>query len=159
MAAIAEAVQNTYPEIVRYIVDNAPTLQDAVNQIEERAKRDPGLKAYLTDPWLRRACEDAAGKMQRHNRDAAWTAPNYDPGGNGSRVLTHARTLLDFPLPNGVKLRDAKKGDLEEAARFYREQAEDMAAKAQWLDAIAAKVGRKKVASVFDADALQRLRE
>jgi len=147
-----------HADTARDAVEQTATVYDAQALLERWAQRDPSLYNYITQPWLSRACYELVRKVQRSNRAAIWTAPNYTQGGNGQRVLNHARTLLDFPLPNGIKLRDAKKGDLEEAAWFYREQSEDMDSKAKWLAAIAEKVGRKKVSSVFTAEQLAAMK-
>ena len=52
-----------------------------------------------------------------------------------------ADNLLNFKLPSGKLLRDAKKADLIEASAYYKAQAAEMEAKAAEVEAGAKKVG------------------
>lgn len=132
----------------------------AAKLLEVRAKKDPVLFRALTEPTLASICYDMVRGESQQQRRVAWTAPNYDAGGGGDRVLAHAeKTLLDFRLPNGMLLRDAKRADLMAAAQFYRAQALDMAHKAAWLDRVAEAVGNKAVGKALNADQLAQLRE
>ena len=159
MAATAEAIYASKPsELVNYAFSESADVHEATNKLERWAKSNRDLYEYLTAPYLSRACYDAVRSCCRHDRKALYTAPNYTKGGNGDRVHQHAHSLLDFPLPGGKRLRDATRADLEAAANFYRQQAKDMANKADWLEAIAAKVGKKKVGSVLSAEALRSLK-
>jgi hypothetical protein len=135
-------------------------VQAATAILEDMACNDPDLYNALLSPFLNVAAYEACRALCRQQRQKIWTAPNYDQGGNGHRVLDHAMSLMDFPLPGGKRLRDATKADLEEASSFFAKQAADMSHKARWLSAIASKVkGKKTVADVFDADSLAKLRE
>lgn len=157
--AVAE-VLNTPAQRVRDAVEQSPDTMSAAELLESWARIDRQLFDYLTKPWLSRACDDAVRAVTRGERAAivrSWTAPNYTAGGNGHRVHTLARSLLDFPLPGGLRLRDARRDDLLGAAKFYRAQAVDMASKANWLESIAERVGRKQVGKVFDDDTLPPL--
>lgn len=145
---------------VRDAVAQSPDTRSAADLLESWARSDRELFDYLVKPWLTRACEEAVRTVTRSERAAicrSWTAPNYTLGGNGHRVHTLGRSLLDFPLPGGMRLRDARKDDLLGAVKFYRSQAVDMAAKASWLEAIAERVGRKQVGNVFDDETLPPL--
>lgn len=160
MAQTAE-VLNTPAQRVRDAVEQSPDTRSAAALLESWARIDRALFDYLTKPWLSRACDEAVRGVTRNERAAIcrpWTAPNYTLGGNGHRVHTLARSLLDFPLPGGMRLRDARKDDLLGASKFYRTQAVDMAAKADWLESIAERVGRKQVGNVFSDETLPPLK-
>lgn len=160
MSTSAENLTPRKPaQLVRDAVEQTDTTTEAADLLERWAKQMPSLKAYLLDPWLEKACYQAVSGVHRQNRSVIWTAPNYAKGGNGKRVIAHGKSLLDFPLPGGMLLRDSKQKDLEAAAKLYEQRAQDESAKAAWLRRIAEKVGRKKVESVFSAEQLQALRE
>lgn len=143
---------------IQSIIDHASDVADASRKLEEAARSDRELRDYLTEPYLKQACYNAVRSHYRVERREIWTAPNYTKGGNGQRVEQHARTLLDFPLPNGKRLRDATREDLLSAAEFYRRQSEDMAQKAHWLERIAEKTGRKKVGAALTVKQIESLR-
>ena len=134
-------------------------LSKATEKMEKAVRANPTLFNELMWPLVHDACYDKLRSLVRTDREKIWTAPNYTQGGNGRRLHALASTLLDFPLPNGKRMRDASKADLVEAATFYGTQAKDMSHKARWLDAIAARVGRKKVGDVLSAEQLAKLQE
>lgn len=146
-------------ETIRQIIDSASDVADATEKLEAAARKDKALREYLTEPYLSRACYEAVRSEYRAERAVLWTAPNYTQGGNGNRVREHARSLLDFPLPNGKRLRDAKRADLLEAAEFYAKQAANMQSKADWLSRIAEIVGRRKVENALSEHDVAALRE
>lgn len=158
-AAKVEEVIPKYHEHVDAAVEQSENIQAAAKLLEKWARKDPGLRNYLLEPWLPRACYGAVTQRQRSNRRTIWTAANYTKGGHGARVLQHAKGLMDFPLPNGTKLCDAAKSDLDEAIKFYREQSDDMAAKANWFERIASKIGKRKVKDVLSEDELRDLKK
>lgn len=119
----------------------------------------PPLFAKLMFPLVENACYDALRSVLRADRAQIWTAPNYTQAGNGSRLDSLARSMLDIPLPNGTLLRHAHKEDLLDAAKFYMTQAKDMAHKAKWLQTIAKRVGSKTVGEKFTDVALRQLQE
>lgn len=134
-------------------------LHDAQKLMERLVAGHPPLFRDLMTPLLATACYDALRSVVRTDRGKVWTAPNYTKAGNGSRLETLGVTLLDFPLPSGIRLRNASKADVLEGARFYSAQAADMQHKAKWLEAIAAKVGNRTVGEKFTAEKLQALQE
>lgn len=131
----------------------------ATRLLEDRANADPALFKALTGPYLHQAAYEAVRLRVHAQRRVAWNSTNYDATGRGERVLAHAvhNSLLDFPLPSGMLLRNAKATDVLDGAKRYREQANDMTHKAVWLDAIAARLGRRTVGAVFSHEALAQL--
>lgn len=131
----------------------------ATEYLEQTARKDVGVWKALTEGLLRNACYDACRGICRSERRIIWNSPNYSAGGNGERVKQHAETLMDWPLPGGMKLRDATKKDLLEASTFYQKQASKMAAISGWLGAIANKVKTKTVGETLTDEQLRKLRD
>ncbi len=132
---------------------------EAAKLLEQWASNNQELYRSITEPLLPKVCYEAVRTACHEDRRSVWTAPNYNKAGNGERVISHAHSLLDFRLPGGTLLRDATKNELLAAAEFYRQQANDMNHKALWLSAIAAKVGRRKVANAFTDSKLRELQQ
>lgn len=99
-----------------------------------------------------------AGKSQisGHNRhDRATISKAADSGRASVEALATGmtRTLLDFPLIGGKKLRDANRDDLGAAIETYRKQADTNIHRAKWLTAIADMTPKQGVVSdVLDED-------
>lgn len=143
----------------REALRDADNAVDAARLLEEWARKDPELWVELTEKYISSACLYEVRRACRKDRCAVWTTANYSPDGNGDRLRASGETsLLDFPLPGGKLLRDAYAGDLQIASDFYRKQARDMFSKSAWLTEIAKRIGRKKVATVFDNRSLAELK-
>lgn len=128
-----ETAQKTVQKVAQECVDATSSIQEAQNRLKRLTLEDSDLHRRVTAHLLDQACYDAVRAVHKGNRQKIWAAPNYTQGGNGHRLKTMAVTLLDFPLPNGVKLGDATGAQVIEAAEFYRKQAADMRNKAIWL--------------------------
>ena len=118
---------------------------EASKILEKTCRQNTEAWLSVTEPVLSSACYNAVRGICQEERRAIWYSPNYSAGGNGDRVVNHAKSLMDWPLPGGMRLRDAKANDLIAAAEFYRKQAQQMFDVAGFLEKIAEKVGRKKV--------------
>ena len=134
----------------------------------KRITTDNALHAAYIEPLIREWCADLiSAECVRKPRHAIWNASMIEPvpasattTESNERARNFARSLLDFPLPGGKPLHLASKADVEQAAEFYRKQAEDMAWKARWMQRIAGAMGRKRtVGSAFTAEQLEKLRE
>ncbi len=151
----------TVADAARKAMEGTATTAEAAKRLYEAAQADPELYRKVMAPFEMSACMDAINMVRRNERAAIWAAPQKESKPNTSpKVMARANsyTLLDFPLPGGLRLADATKADLVEAAKVYRTQANDMARKANWLEAIAGKIGKKRVGnalSVQDLEALQ----
>lgn len=67
-------------------------------------------------------------------------------------------SLLDFPLPGGLKLRDAKPDEVSPAIEYYEKMGADVTRKAKWLRLIVQSVPRdKKIGSVITDERAQEL--
>lgn len=70
------------------------------------------------------------------------------------------RMLLDTYLPNRVRMRDAKRADIQDAIDVYEPQARDMAQKVEYFRKVLAGLeGEQTVGDVFDDRALTRILE
>lgn len=162
MTAAAKALpQITVADAARRAIEGATSNEDAARRLLEEAKRVPELYRKIIEPYELSACMSAIAQVRLDERSAIWKAPQAAPKSNTSvRALARANsyTLLDFPLPKGIRLGDACADDVREAMTFYRKQATDMSQKAEWLGLIAEKLkGRKRVSQVFSAQELEGL--
>lgn len=131
----------------------------ATELMTNRVLSDDALFRALMAPLVNQACYDILRGIIRQDRRAIWTAQNYSKAGNGERLKSLSRCLMDFPLPGGLKLRDAKYADLERAEEHYRKQSENEAHKARWIGAIKAKLSPSgpNVATKLDEQTLRDL--
>ena len=162
MAAVLKPqAEVNIPELAKsFLEKSGGNTVEAVQQLERYALQDVDVSSALLSPLLRQACYDAIRAVCRKERRAIWTAPNYSKGGNGGRVHEHASRLMDFILPNGIRLGEARRDEVMAATDFYRKQASDMSYKARWLEAIADKVeGKKMVKSCLSESDLMKLKE
>ena len=143
----------------------AGSYSGAAELLKKWSEADPEIWRVITQPFLDRACSEAARESGRHQR-TSWRAPKPTPTpepdltGRGERLREFAkRQHLDFPLLRGKPLRDARAADLKETIDFYTKQANDMHHKAAWLTAILARVGKKKVGSVWTEEELEKLKQ
>ena len=106
---------------------------------------------------IRQVVEEAArtvtGSVMRSERFAIFHAATRSPQAGRAAVAALAggiaTSLLDFPLANGIRLRDATREQVEAQAGLYSASAADANRKAAWLRAVASKMGG--AAKVADA--------
>lgn len=149
----------TPQQMIEDAYEKSDSTQEAAETLEDEARRYSVLRNYLIENYfpMRRVCYEAVRSLCRDDRRSFRIAPNYTKGGNGHRVLAHARALMDFPLPGGVRLKDATSADLAKAVEFYAKQADNMQRKSVWLDRIRERVGDKTVADALSESDLQEL--
>lgn len=149
----AEALQKANNDVVK-----------ATDIMVARVNKDEILYRLLMDPLLKTACYNTITGVCRSRRQNIWTMPQPSSEEARENVVSLARgtaaTLLDFPLPGGLLLRDAKRDDVSAAATFYSLQAKDMGIKAKWLQLIAQHLPSKKtVAQVMNDARLTELKQ
>lgn len=141
MAAAAKATDErvTLGALARESLDKASG--DTTAATEALVARLLSSKALLR-AVIANAVADAVSyrvemSMRTRRRDivAATTGPGRAGVVSLARGLTMA--LLDMPLANGVRLRDASRAQVVEQATRYERQAADMGRKARWLTIIA----------------------
>ena len=164
-AALKDTDELTIPATARDAL--AAAAGDVVKATEimlGRVLNDPTLYRPLMDPLVKSACYDAITSQCKQDRRAIWHAAQPSNETQRGRILALANgtiaTLMDFPLPGGMKLADARRDDVTAAAEFYGKQSKDMGTKAKWLQLIAQHVPAKKTVRQVMTDArLAELRE
>lgn len=160
-----ESQETTVAKLARSVMARCGNdVYRAARELEKIARTDPPTWQGITEPLLATACYAAVREVcheqrRKGERSAIYLTSNYDKGGNGSRVIAHGESLMDWPLPGGMRLRDAKADDLTRAAAFYAAQASTMAHTGRWLCAIAEKIGKKSVGKALDAHAIAAIKE
>lgn len=156
----------TIADAARKALDGAENGEVAAERLLTMAQSDTDLYERLMAPYELRACRDAIDRLRLNERQVIWNAPLKrgevsvaKTGGLRTLASSNSYTLLHFPLPNGVRLGDARKDDLTSAISTYRKQSDDMAHKARWLTAILDKIGasKKAVRHLLKADELESL--
>lgn len=158
----------TLSDCAREALDGADTRKEAADRLLARAKADPALYQMLMAPMEEAAALRAVNGAVGSQRYSVWTAGNRSAaqaaataGSDRLKRAVHPNsyTMLDFrlPGPGNVLLRDAKKSDLVEAVKYYRHLSSDAGHKARWLEALADRVGRKRVGNALSLDEIERL--
>lgn len=126
----------------------------ATNRMSAIIRDDKALFQQLMWPLIDNACYDAIRQECRLQRRKIWETPRYTE----DNILAVASTrLMDMILPGGLKLGEAHKNDLLDAAEFYDRQAENMAHKGRFLSAVAGKLNGKRVNRALDEEQLCEL--
>jgi hypothetical protein len=161
MGAIEDVKLVGIEELAREVLaECGGDINKATDAIVRQAVADRSVLRLLAFAAVR----SVASFNVRSKRSQIWTAPHYDPGGNGHRVRAlaagNAAMLLDFPLMDRTPLRDASKEKVRENAETYYKQADDMNWKSRWLALIAARIpDGKSVGECLDEAALCELRD
>ncbi len=155
----------TIPVAARSALEQAEgDVVKATGILVARVAKDPTLYKPMMDPFIKTACYQAITSQCQQQRRTIWNSKQPTAEQQRDRVVAlgqgTAATLMDFPLPGGMKLRNAKRDDVSAAAEFYRRQSNDMAGKAKWLQLIAQHLtGKKTVSQVMTDARLTELRE
>lgn len=141
-------------------------VQKATRALAAQVRSDDKLYRAVMDSLVDTACYDLVASVCRAQRRKIWSPPAPPAGQSDDRARVVAlgrgtvASLLDFPLPGGMKLRDAKRSDVVSAHEFYATQARDMDGKARWLRLIAQSVPEdRRVGDVLTADRLESLQQ
>lgn len=140
--------------------DSDGDVEKAVIALEQMCRDNPSAWMAMTERRLSESCYDECRKLIHSERRQIWTAPNYDPAQSGERVKTHAKSIMDLPLPGGKLLKNASREDLAAASDFYRKQAATMAQLSQFFWLVRDKVEEgRTVAECADAALLEEIKE
>jgi hypothetical protein len=154
---VQEAVQEVLTAAENDVVKATALLQ-------ARVMEDRDLYREIMDPLVRTACYDLLRRLQKSERRIIWQSDFSKPEDHRSRVIALAggtlSSLLNFPLPSGLRLGDATRQDVLSAAAFYAKQANDMAVKSCWLELVAKRVKEGTIVrDVLDDRALIALKK
>src|SRR5215813_7408022 len=112
-------------------------VQQAIATMVDRINGDSRLYHLLMDPLVQAACYEIVSRVRRNQRSAIWNTPqpSTEETRRGVRALAAGTrtSLFSFPLPGGQRLGDATRDEVESAASFYINQANDMSVKGRWL--------------------------
>lgn len=132
----------------------------------EHIQGDDTLYHLLMDKLLRTACYDVIAALCRQRNQVIWETPRRTAAEEAKSVSAAAsaakHALMNTILPDGVRLGDALKEDVEAHADFYLKQGKTMLVKGQWLTLIAkAMDGHTKtpVKKILTETKLQNLRD
>jgi len=133
----------------------------ALRLMMDRVRHEKGLFESI----LTTACREWIREIRAAHNSAKWNGTaryvtSIDKTSRGARLEAYAEwALMDTRLPNGKRLGDAMKQDIEDAAETYRKKATTEAHKARWYDLIARKIGSQPVAKVLTEKQLQQLQK
>lgn len=134
----------TIPNIRQIAAEELDRADGAVERataaMQRRVLNDHALFRALMTPLVHGACYNEITSVCRAARAVIWrnTQPSAE---EGRRVIeltgrATARVLMNFQLPGGLRLGDATKSQVQEAAQFYLNQGNDMLIKGRWLQLI-----------------------
>ena len=131
---------------VREALEDCADEQEAANQIRLKIE---GYDFFET--LISRAIWAAIRAERHHIRGQLWHGVDSSDGLE-AMAAAHALTLLDFPLPSGIRLGDADKHDLEEAIQFFTAQARGNARSAKFIKKV-----QKAMAGEFVKDTMTHI--
>lgn len=124
------------------------TLEDATDILFDCVVDDKEFLAEKMPQILRAWCYEQISSHVSRIRLASWTAPNYQKQSKTERIrLAFSDKLMDFPLIGGKRLGDASKDEVQASAASYLEQANTLAHRGRWLNAVAKKLNANTTVS------------
>ena len=133
----------------------------AARRMKRAVNADEKLKRLLLEPLIDVAIWEAVRLAGRQTRSKIMRGASPD-NTNGLELMASAtrdRCLLDFTLRNGLKLRDAHRPDVIEAADHYAVNSITMGIRGRWLHAIVRRLpdDQKSVGDVCTEEAACKL--
>ncbi|MCZ4500998.1 MAG: hypothetical protein JWQ74_3553 [Marmoricola sp.] len=125
------------PSLAREALSKADgKTEDAIAILDARLKKDSELRKTLISEAVLEAARQSISIAHRNDRAAIVRSVGSSRAAVEALAGGIMRGLLDFPLMDGTKLRDASKDDLAPAISHYQSQAATMTHRARWLVAI-----------------------
>jgi len=121
---------------------NEGDMPAAIEALAACITTDAELRATLMASIIRAWCRDQISAYVGSLRIAALGSGAQNHRGERLRAVI-GMTLFDFPLPGGKRLGDANAAEIAQGAQAYAETATDATHKSRWLQAVAAKVGKR----------------
>lgn len=149
-------------EAARNAMVGVSSYKEGAKSLLAMTRNDPALLTALLEPYELQAATGAVQKAVADFRKRTWSSPNrkIEETRVAALAQSNRETLLDFPLPGGMSLRDANRGDVAEAIAFYNVHSKDMAHKARWLARIVGKVPKNStVGQVLGNDDLEKMQK
>jgi hypothetical protein len=111
--------------------------QKAADALVRRLHRNHPLLRAVIEHAIQTAVDTCVEHSMRGQRATILRSAEQGRTAAVAQGTFMARVLLDFPLANGRRLRDATREEVEEQAERYEHLADDMGRKARWLSAVA----------------------
>ena len=149
----------------RHLDDAGNDVAEATEALVDLLCDDAATLRSVLRPVIEEAARTTVGDAMRAERKAILGSykSRTDAAGRAAVAALASgitRSLLDFPLAGGVRLRDASRTEVEEQAGLYEAFASDQARKARWLRAVADRMGTaRKVADALDEATITELFE
>lgn len=165
MALPAMRDEPTLGSVAREALDDAKgNVLSATGIMTNRMMTDTALYRLLMFDVIRTACYAAVTAQARAERRVIWHSKQPTIEEQKGRVRDRSvgiiRTLMDFNLPGGVRLGDARREDILTAINNYTGYIGDMLIKRRWLELILPHVrGKKKVSQVLTPTDLVKFQE
>lgn len=151
-------------ELARESLDSAKGDElRALILMSARVRTDP----MLFDCVVQIACKTCLDSIRIADNRRAWidsatersAAIDLTQRGMRARALIGegARLLMDLRLPNGTRLGEAKRPDLDDAIDFYTKRIATEAHKVRWFKAIARRIGNDPVERVLKEKDIRKL--
>ncbi len=146
--------------LVRSICIDAVTIEEASQAVQDAVAADDDLRREFVERALPGFAYDLVSETFRKMRRAIVTV-RQDTSQGGLRLLQTTDSLLEFPLWDGTRLKEATRVQVIETAEKYESQATTMAHRGRWLRAVAAKATNddERIGDVVDAATAQQLFE
>lgn len=149
----------TLPGLARQALDlNDGNTELATDWLAEKVMKDPILLRIVINEAVRAASSTHIEEAMRHKRRSILRATTGSKGAVVALSTGWTAAILDMPLANGIRLRDATKAQVIDQAQRYAATAQDAGHKARWLSAIADAVpAGKRVGEVLSDEAAAKM--
>ena len=140
-----------------YLADAGGLISDAVTELSDRLVRDADIRVSILNDVVEEAARASTRKAMLAERAAIVWKADHAAGRRGVVALSSAMAtaLLDFPLGDGTRLRDATR---EAAASRYEKMSNEMARRGRWLRKIIVTMGdAKTVGAAIDENKANEL--
>lgn len=174
-ASRAKGAKSATPQaLIQMAVDRHSEKTSAVDALVELAEGNASLRNHLIQLGAKAAVgerirsdnakifQDCPDTNVAAPRPLVMKEPQLVSSAHRTRIIKTAATLqlMAVTLPNGVRMANARKADIENAVAVYQPQAQDMLHKAAYYRAVAAKLpDGKRVDEVFTNDILTSIFE
>lgn len=171
----AKGAKSATPQsLIQMAVDRHNEKTSAVDALVELAEGNTSLRNHLIQLGAKAAVgerirsdnakifQDCPDANVAAPRPLVMKEPQLVSSAHRARIIKTAATLqlMAVTLPNGVRMANARKADIENAVAVYQPQAQDMLHKAAYYRAVASKLpDGKRVDEVFNNDTLTLIYE
>ncbi|MDH3913880.1 MAG: hypothetical protein OEU09_21580 [Rhodospirillales bacterium] len=129
----------------------------AAERLADLVIKQPGYAA-LRDEMVEAGCRDLLWRILQQRKRHLLEGRNATQ--HGERLVNLHRSLLDYPLPGGKRVRHADKKTLTAAAVHYRRRAASQRDLARWLERLAKGLAPgQTVEEVYDEAAARHLQK